>query len=374
MLAVHPMNNMITDIDPNYISFKLENEVPNIDLNNPYLKIKIMPVQTVYPEIRYLNNDDYIQEVDIQEKDIYGYDRVWINENLCSNPPIIYRNFLYNESSDYFTNAWRNKDDYLIYLSNQYGKFVRPALINGVLKFVQLDEELNDGDCRPYIYGTIDPRFNPPELILKTSIEKYLNNFYIKGLEINPLVLTLNIKDEYNAITQKFDKITNIYSKQKSNNTIEYVPVKDSYITEISQNLIYDISDKIYQNQYDDFFDYENGLVKFKLRGPSKEYKLTESKYFYGINYYVDSKTNDLLNNLITKFTVKNDIRSDFYINTKEDLTDKKNKDHAIVEITEIGLFDKYNHLCAYLSHPKVQYRSDSTHLSYSLIIDEGGK
>jgi hypothetical protein len=373
ILAVHPMDNEVTEIDPNFISFKIKNEIDNIDLTNPYLKIKILPVQTVYPEVRYLNNPEYIQEVDTKEKDIFGFDRVWINESLTSNPPIVYRNFLYNESSDYFTNTWKNKDGYVIYLANKEGKFVRPGLVNGLLKFIQLDEDTNNGDCRPYIYGNIDPRFNLPELILKTSVEKYLNNFYVKNLEINPLILTLNIKDEYDTITQKFKKVVNIYSKKKSNNTIEYYPVDDSYITSISQNILYEIKDKIYQNKYDNYFDYENGLIKFVLRGSDKNYKLKEVKYFYGIKYDVNNDVNNLMNNLVIRTQLNNDLRSDFYINTKEDLTDKKNKDHAIVEITEVGIFDKYNHLCAYLSHPKIQYRSDSTHLSYSLIIDEGG-
>jgi hypothetical protein len=371
ILKVYPTDNSITDIDPNYLSFKLQNIIDTVDMNAPYLKIKILPVQTVYPEVRYLNNPDYIYEVDTQEKDEFGYDRVWINENLTSNPPIIYRNFLYNENPDYYTNTWKNKDGYMIYLCNSEGKFVRPGLLNGLLKFIQIDEETNDGDCRPWIYGNVDPRFNLPELILKTSVEKYLNDYYIEGLEINPLVLTLNIKDQYNSITQKFDKIYNIYTKKRVNNTIEYVKAQDSYITLMGQNLIYDIGDKIYQNAYSSYFDYENGIVRFIVKGPDKEYKLYETKYFYGIKYSVNTERNNLLNNFTIRTLIDNDIRSDFYINTKEDLTDKKNKDHAVVEITEMGIFDKYNHLCAYLSHPKVQYRSDSSHLSYSLIIEE---
>jgi hypothetical protein len=368
ILAVEPIDNNIIEIDPNYISFKLKNEI-DFDTSSPYLKIKILPVQTVYPETRYLNNENYIHEVDILEKDVFGYDRVWINENLVSSPPIIYRKFFYNESADYYTNSWLNKDGYMIYLCDHNGKFVRPALVNGLLKYLQIDEN-NDGDCRPYIYGNVDPRFNLPELILKTSIEKYKNDYYIEGLEINPLVLTLNIKDEYNVITQRFDKITNIYSKKRADNTIKYIQASDDlyYISKIGQNILYEIKDKIYQNKYDNYFDYENGQVKFTLRGPNKEYKLNEVKYFYGIKYSVNK---NLIDNLKIKTNIDNDIRSSFYINTKEDLTDKKNKDHAIVEITEIGLFDKYNHLCAYLSHPKIQYRSDSTHLSYSLIIEE---
>jgi hypothetical protein len=256
----------------------------------------------------------------------------------------------------------------MVYLSDSSGRVVKPGLVNGKLKFTQIDTD-NSGDCRPWIYGNVDPRFNPPELILKTSIEKYLNDYYIKGLEINPLILTLNIKDEYNVITQKFDKVVHIYSKKRADNTIEYVPIENSYITAINQNLLYDIGDKIYQNMNDSYFDYENGLIKFTLRGPSKDYKLEETKYFYGIKYSVEG--NDLLNSFVLTALVNNDIRSSFYINTKEDLTDKKNKDHAIVEITEMGIFDKYDHLCAYLTHPKVQYRSDSTHLSYSLLIEE---
>jgi hypothetical protein len=71
------------------------------------------------------------------------------------------------------------------------------------------------------------------------------------------------------------------------------------------------------------------------------------------------------------KSLIDNKLKMDFMINTYENLVDKKNKDYGTVEITEMGIFDRYDHLCAYITHPKVQYRSDSQHISYSLIIEE---
>jgi hypothetical protein len=364
--------NSIMNIDESLSFFHLRNA---IKLDNIYLKIRVLPVQTITPEIRYMNHPDYIHEVDIHEKDFFGYDRVWINTNINGNPPIIYKKELFNKESefDYYQNTWKNKDGYKVFICDEAGHFTMPGKLGGLVLFTRLDEKL-DGDCREVIYGKVDPRFNLPEIIYKTSTEKYRNSFYIEGSEINPIVATISIKDEFNSITQQFDYRIQVLQKKKAGNLIDYVEADSTYIQDISKIIKYEIvGEEVHQNEYTPFVDYINGVVNFILRGPTNLYEYDNYGYFYGIKYYNTFNINDgnLKDYWVLKTDVDNRFKSSFYINTKENIIDKKNKEYGVVEITEVGVFDQYNRLCAYLSHPKVQYRSDTQHIAYSLLISE---
>jgi hypothetical protein len=103
-----------------------------------------------------------------------------------------------------------------------------------------------------------------------------------------------------------------------------------------------------------------------------ENYKFENTKLFYGIEY-----TNTLsINNKYKKVWLDstellNNINLTFTLNTKENILNPADKDYGIVEITEMGLFNKAGELIAYCTHPKVQYRSCSQHISYTLIIKE---
>jgi hypothetical protein len=376
-------NQEIIEIADNLSSFKLKSLYPALDDGKHFLKFKILPLQTIYPTIRYLNNPDYIAEVDINEKELYGFDRVFINPNAYPNPPILYNNKLYDvEGKDYYyPNTWKNKDDYDVFMCDVQGRFVKPSVSNGKIRYLFLGDDI--GDCRQDIYGTTDPRFNMPEPIYKTSVEWYRDKFYIKGKETNPFILNIQVKDEFDKITQKFMNALILSQPVKFGDNIIYEPVADNYLTDIIPNIEYRTVFKIdestgkeqyqlVQNYEQNVINYTTGEIGFIIKGPGEKYHFTDWMFLYGIRYKNQFSTKgDYMKYWTGECLLENRILLNFIINTRENLADKRNRDSAIVNITEMGIFDQYGNLAAYMTHPIVQYRSDIQHISYSCLIEE---
>lgn len=372
--------NEILEISPTYTNLTLKNLVNYdlIDLNTGsgfFLKFKILPMNTIYPQVKYLNDPNYISEVSILDTKLYGFDRVWINKEAYVPVPMTINNIIYNEESLplYYNNNWLNKDGFMIYLSDKNGKFTRPVIRNGKIEYDILGNEF--GDCREQIYSTIDPRHNPYEPMYKSSIEWFKSEFYIEGKEINPFLININIKDKYDEKLRDFIQDVTLTKPVKYGNTFIQEEVSDSYLTLINNSLQwkYDITtDSLIKKSKLDFIDYVNGTINMIIQGPADFYQNEEYQFLYGIKYtntfYRNGKYSSIWN---LKTQLDNKIDLSFYLNTKENLLDKQDRDTAVVDITEMGLFNKKGELVAYMTHPIAQYNTKDQHLSYNLLIEE---
>lgn len=355
---------------------KLINYDKFVDGGNNYLKIKILPVQSIYPSLKTANNDEYVWEVTQRETDMYGLDRIWINEKSYPLPPILINKVLYHSENIpyYYENTWMNKDNFTIYSCDENGKYV---------KYVPAGKELlsrvlgnSRGDIRSDVYGNIDPRHNPLEPIYKSSLDWFLSEYYIKGKESNPFNIELNLLEEVKE--KKFNQIINITQKTKLDNDFINKKISDSYVSSIINNIRYEpnlSAHTITQENSIDYIDYVNGIINFSIVEPSTIYRDNQRLFLFGINYYNQYYLRDsdalLRNTWFGVTNIDNKINLNFCINSFENYLDKKNKDYAVRWFTEMGVFDQWGHMIAYCTHPKVEYRTDSQHISYTLIIQE---
>jgi hypothetical protein len=349
-----------------------------VDGGNNYLKIKILPVQSIYSSLKTANNEEYIYEVTQKETEMYGLDRIWINEKSYPLPPILINKVLYNSENIpyYYENTWMNKDNYTIYSCNEEGKYVKfvPAGKTLITKVIGDSR----GDTRTDIFGSIDPRHNPLEPVYKSSLDWFLSEYYIKGKESNPFMIELNLTEEIK--NKKFNQVINITQKVKLDNDFINKKISDSYVSKIINNIRYEpqyseTGGILIQENSIDFIDYTNGIINFSIVEPNITYRDNQRLFLFGINYYNQYYLRDdnaLLRGAWFNIAhIDNKIDMSFDINSFENYLDKKNKDYAVRWFTEMGIFDQFGHLIAYCTHPKVEYRTDSQHISYSLIIEE---
>jgi hypothetical protein len=122
----------------------------------------------------------------------------------------------------------------------------------------------------------------------------------------------------------------------------------------------------------DEYVDYTNGTVNVILQSPSNKYKTTSHLFKYGINATHDwDDTNKQRNNpwLLGSSNLKAFYTLNCIVNSTENMLDKTRRDDSIVRLTEMGLFDSQHRLIAYSRFPTIEYRSDTQHVSFSLII-----
>ena len=372
-------NNEIIEIASNFSNMKLKDLVKDPSLNDGskyFLKMKILPLNTIYTQLKNLNDvENYVYEIESTDIPLFGFDRIYINEQAYVPPPIVRSNVMYNKESLelYYENEWLNKDGYKIFLCDEKGRFVETEIRNYRLTYKILGE--SDGDCRGVIYGNVDPRINILEPMYKSSIDWFKSEFYIEGKEINPFLITINIRDLFDEKLKDFRQQISLTIPKKLGDIFIQQPVEDSYLTSIfnSFEYRYDFMENILiQNSKLDFIDYENGTVKLLIKGPPDNYQFETHKFLYGIKYTnTFSYVNDYRDIWVDKTQLHNKIDLSFYLNTRENILDKQNKEYGVVDITEMGLFNRKGELVAYLTHPIAQYRSDTQHISYNLLIEE---
>jgi hypothetical protein len=366
--------NRITEIASNGSYLTLENLI-DVEAGS-YLKIKILPVQSIYPELKTANNPEYFYEITQIETKTFGIDRIWINSRAYPPPPISINNIIYNQNSipNYYENNWLNKDSYKIYSCNEVGRFVKytPSGHNLITQVLGNSA----GDIRTDVFGSQDARYNPLEPVYKSSLDWFLSIYYIEGKESNPFILELNLGEEIK--NKKYNQEMKVTQKIKLDNSFINQEVNDSYISKILNNVKYEPNTDagiIDQDFTVDFIDYTTGEVNFSLVEPRDTYRDNERLFLYGINYYNQYYINNMGTELRLVWSsicnIDNKIDMSFDINSFENYLDKKNKDYAVRWFTEMGIFDQFGHLVAYMHHPKVEYRTDSQHLSYTCLIEE---
>lgn len=343
----------IVDIDTTKISID-----HLLDTTAPYLRIKLMPVSSIVLPSNLMNNKDYYTEVDIDDIDFYGYDRVWINENVFMAPPLKIENQYFNADSvaQYTVESWKNKDGYSVYLTNEEGKYIRGFINNHILNYKVIGDEF--GNCSQEVYQSVNPRLNPTELIYKTAYDYYYNTYYSSTRRSNPFFRFLKINQ--NVIGENIIDEIGLYQQLKENNAV--ILKKDENFNVINK-IVLDLElNKTYH--LDDIVDEKKGELNYIITClPSAE----EYSYLAGIKYKNYMYDSDIISD--KKYCkVDSDLMAKFAILSKEDVTNTEYK--PIVNITEMGIFSKEGYLLAYMHHPIVQYNTKLNHISYNLIIE----
>lgn len=343
----------IVDIDTTKISID-----HLLDTTAPYLRIKLMPVSSIVLPSDLMNNKDYYTEVGIDDIDFYGYDRVWINENVFMAPPLKIENQYFNAESvaQYTVEPWKNKDGYSVYLTNEEGKYIRGFINNHILNYKVIGDEF--GNCSQEVYQSVNPRLNPTELIYKTAYDYYYNTYYSSTRRSNPFFRFLKINQ--NVIGENIIDEIGLYQQLKENNAV--VLKKDENFSVINK-IVLDLElNKTYH--LDDIVDEKKGELNYIITClPSAE----EYSYLAGIKYKNYMYDSDIISD--KKYCkVDSDLMAKFAILSKEDVTNTEYK--PIVNITEMGIFSKEGYLLAYMHHPIVQYNTKLNHISYNLIIE----
>lgn len=329
-----------------------------LDTTAPYLRIKIMPVSSIVLPSDLMNNKDYYTEVDTDDIDFYGYDRVWINENVFMAPPLKIENQYFNAESvaQYTVESWKNKDGYSVYLTNEEGKYIRGFINNHILNYKVIGDEF--GNCSQEVYQSVNPRLNPTELIYKTAYDYYYNTYYSSTRRSNPFFRFLKINQ--NVIGENIIDEIGLYQQLKENNAV--ILKKDENFSVINK-IVLDLElNKTYH--LDDIVDEKKGELNYIITClPSAE----EYSYLAGIKYKNYMYDSDIISD--KKYCkVDSDLIAKFAILSKEDVTNTEYK--PIVNITEMGIFSKEGYLLAYMHHPIVQYNTKLNHISYNLIIE----
>ena len=209
-----------------------------------------------------------------------------------------------------------------------------------------------------------DCRYVIPEPVFQSPLEEYLYKYCAPNEKSNPLNVYLDIKDK--VIDSKFVPVLSLQQKIRSGSNI----IKEkstAYIDKFINGILYEPQLNGFTKQEEaPIFDYQTGTLRFILRIPSDQYK-KEKIVFQGIelhNPYPASKV------WTDTYSIKSKVSVNLTTNSSEDLI-FKNKDKSIQQIREMGVFDQNGELVLYCWHPVVEYRNDTQHISYTIIIAE---
>lgn len=351
-------------IDYTYLylsSLKLydQSSLNDIISSTDYLKIKILPLNSVLVDTTYMNNPDYYTEVPLVDIDTFSYDRVWINEDVYLAPVVNIDGVIYNSSnfSQYSTSLWQNKDSIPVYLCDEQGHFVKQdTAYKTSLHYEVMGDEL--GNCSADKYQSVDPRLNPYTAQYETAYDYFYSNYYSDSELCNPFVKHIEIKDAF--IDGKWQKSVASYVRRKVNGVLKNY--EDSTV-DASKKSFTKTNDAFVET---DIVDYNNGLVTTYLTADNAS--TDEYLTLAGIKYSNPfSSSSFTLENCLKNVDVN--CKLSFDIDSVEDPANLEKS--CIVDITEMGIFDKNDNMIAYMTHPIAQYDTSKNHIAYNLLIKE---
>lgn len=340
-----------------------------------FLKIDFLTQKTYrYSSKNHQDPANFI-EIPLDEIDIFTPDRVWFNPNGYIGSPIKIGNDIYREENNYAytSKTYKNNNGYPIYECNEAGKcityYVDSASADGVSKRV-----LTAGE-------SIDKCFTPKKPKYESCKEWFKNKYFVEGENMNPFWQVLKIDSAYSQINKRWEQQCKLVKYEKLNNAIKEVVVGDTEnLVTYQKPYYYTVENGIIYIDYEqDFVDTKNGELKIILYQGNEMYKDKETLIKFGItaynSFYSDSKYfngNAKLFNLGTRINMNSYLDSSYIVNSIENLANNNDKDAAIAEITEFGLFNKEHQLIAYGTFPPIEYRTDTQHVSFTCVVKNG--
>lgn len=321
------------------------------------LKVKILPIKSIYLQNDLMNNEDYYTEVSILDIDDFGYDRVWINNEAFLDSPFKLDGIFYNSEnmSDYSIEDWKNKDGYSVHLCDSTGHYVKGYVNRDILKYERIGNTV--GNCSSEIYQNVDVRMIPKRCNYETTFEKFRDLYLDDKVGNNPFVGTIQLDQKRKVIESSYiwKKVGGKFTKVG----YDFISIIKPYSFDISNDKITGFTSKEYFNE-------KEGKLNFILTSISEKDKYTREFNLCGIKYSNPFYNNDKY------WTLKDDFDSQskhsFIVDSIEDIFNEEVS--SVLNITEMGVFNKKNQLIAYMHHPIAQYDTKKNHISYNLFVE----
>lgn len=344
----------------NKIIYTTEENVEN-NLNDGkthYIRMKILTAQTILPKNEMLNDnfEDYFIEIRPKHLIEWPADRVFFNSGI-SQPPVRIGSKVYNNENkkDYLNKLYMNNNGNKIYECDKDGKYISYSVSDGELQKIECKSTTN--------------LFCPNTPKNELNIDSFKNRFYKKGEEANPFWQIIKIKKDFDNQSNDLKELVSILEYRRYSDNIGLFEAEKPYVT-ISKTSDYEEKEEVvFLNKNIDIVNKKAGKIKFSSRMDNYDYYSNiDTILMYGIE---------------AKNTLKNKINKDnsnFKISTYEKCnftisctsSNKLDNDSSIIDVSELGLFNKRGELMAYATFPPIEYRSDSQHLSFLLYIYNG--
>lgn len=335
------------------------------DNNEHYFMFKILTVAHQSPSAIYMNNEEYFREISVSEMSTFPPDRVWYNSKGSPLPPIQVGETIFNEENNYayYSNDYVNANNFKIRLCDEYGHYINYDLEGNEYR---LDN--GDGDCSDYVFPGTDKRYISPEPVNATCQEWYKENMWAKNKDVNPLWQIIHIvpKIENKKWTQSVSLCRYVKSgnNQILSTDIDYQYININNITSVETN-----DGVISYKENANMFNLESGSLQLLLSEGSDYYKTNTDITMYGLHFTTEN-LEDLYSD--SEFNINSTMQVSYTVNTTKDFTTQNQENNSIVQITELGVFNKNHKLIAYANFPAVEYRTDCQHLAFTCVIYYG--
>lgn len=315
--------------------------------NSCYYEITLLPKRTVNLTLDKTNNKKYLYELSSLELQEFTPDRVYYPENLMS--PLVVNGKYHNNNIDLFSREYyKNDNGFYVYICNESGELL---------------EAKESGDS--YELSVLDPTnpmskklrsFKPKNLSLKDFFKE---DFFLESSPSNPFYIIC--KGNFNTQDQDLD--LKVYEPCRMGSTMGLKLLDKELLVNkgtVTKNSISTSS----------FTDFEKGNIVMILQyqTPSRE------GVKYGISYIKPTQIEDpskFNSNLESLVGGEVSLNYSLYSFKNYNMPDTQ-ENTGVIEINELGIFNKNDEMIAYATFPPIEYRSETQHVSFNCFIRQG--
>lgn len=368
-----------------------------------YIKIAMLTKLPVVLSPDVMNNKNYFIKID--NKDIYnfGYDRVYWNPNGYPMSPIKIGNEIFkSENNDkYYSFNYKTNLGNNVYECNEDGYYVKYESTKHFDKYGYIYYTVSDpivlgydsktkrvnGNLTEYVTADSDQRFRPLQPRYVTCQEWYKAEFYTKGDEKNPYWQDIQFTTDFDEKTMLYNSVVSIYDYKKVAATMSLVEASESskYFNILSTSSVK--NNVLIKNA---FVDTVNGEIRFILTlNENNEYYLNghadprqadDTFVRYGISVFNPNKFSMTaihsayynlfdIQSITDRSLIHAYLQATYDVNTYENYVDKNDRDKAIMKANELGIYDKDNNLLIYSHFPTIEYRTDTQHIDFTMVL-----
>lgn len=248
-----------------------------------------------------------------------------------------------------------NNNGNKIYECDAQGRYVTYSVADG---------ELQKSECKSTI-NLFCPNTPKNEL----NIDSFKNRFYKKGEEANPFWQIIRIKKDFDNQSNDLKELVRVFEYRRYSDNIGLFEAEKPYIS-ISKTSDYQEKEEIvFLNKNIDIVNTKAGKIKFSSKIDNYDYYSNiDTLLMYGIE--AKNTLKKKLNKNNNNFKISTYEKCNYIVSCAS--SNKLDNDNSIIEVSELGLFNKRGELMAYATFPPIEYRSDSQHLSFLLYIYNG--
>lgn len=328
-----------------------------------HVLLKVLTQKTIPTQITTVNDKDAYVAIELSDITKFPPDRVWCNPEGYPASPVTIGNKVFNVENNYiYTNdPYVNNNKSTVYQCDEDGKIIGYRLDG---------EKLN-----PFVLtktNRLSDAFVPLTPMYESCQDWFKNEFYLKGQEKNPFWQVINITSNFDSTTKDWVQEANLleYNKSTGSMVLNTVPDADKICT-INRSPSYEMASGSYTVEKEaEYVNTETGVIRMLMTQPAEKYRDTDYFVKFGITAKNPFKGSKVWNG--EQANISAYLESSYTVNSRENLANKKDKDSAIVQATELGLFNKKHELIAYATFPPIEYRSDTQHVSFTCYIKNG--